>query len=363
MVGRAHEKENQRRRSEQHGFRQREYDGPTFYSEPPYISNPRSFYRDGEQNVSENTSGLGYSDCGPTSKFMTRTEQEYTAKFEAHSSRNIDSLFPQPQRYNGIGGGNRSGLGYSQKNRPSASKFFSSNNLPLSDPEVFQPSPISQTTLNEKQRVIANVAAAMKIALGDPACKNTNNEPNYNFILSRSIQACKTNPEYTYVNLKDIPSADLPKNKKMPSDGYACELRCQQVYLATGYSGSKNGARDRASEQAVRLFLRPVEVRVVERKYKHLILKDMVVCQTHSPTPGFVPALCNPEEKPHTSSKGQFEPDSHKHWREFVVVENAHDAICILNNSAAYNRMKIDYTFDQLPGNSWVCRVLCKMSS
>ncbi|CAB1456239.1 unnamed protein product [Pleuronectes platessa] len=176
-------------------------------------------------------------------------------------------------------------------------------------------------------------------------------------MLSRSIQACKTNPEYIYVNLKDIPQADLPKNRKVPSDGYACELRCQGVFLATGYSGSKNGARDRASEQAVKLFLKQVEVRVTQRKFRHSTVNDIVVCQMHSPTPPFLPALRNPEDKPTPSSKGQYEPDKRKHWTEFVVMDNAHDAICILNNSAAFNRMKIDYKYDLLPNTSWLCSV------
>ncbi|XP_072292191.1 NF-kappa-B-repressing factor [Eucyclogobius newberryi] len=359
LVGRAHEKENnQLRRREQHSFRQREYDhsvhGHAFDRETSHSSDSKSFHSEWNREYAE-TSGFGFRDCGSTSNFMARTEQEYTAKFEAQSSVDIDALYSQPQRF---GGGNRSGLGYSHGNRSSTSRFFSSNSLPVSKPQVqFQHQPVFRITVDEKQRLITNVASAIKVALEDPACKNANNEPNYNFILSRSIQACKTNPEYTYVNLKNIPPADLPRNKKMPFDGYACELRCQQVYLATGYSGSKNGARDRASEQAVRLFLRPVEVRVVERKYKHSVFEDMVVCQAHSPTPAFVPALCNPEEKSVPTSKGQFEPDSQKHWKEFVVIENAHDAICILNNSAAYNRMKIDYKFDLLSNNSWVCRV------
>lgn len=358
----ANEKENnQRRMSEPHSAGQWDYDHsqvhrPAYDREPSYKSDSWSDHRDWDRDLSGSTVGSTYRDCGSTSKFMTRTEQEYTAKYEAHSSRNGN--FSQPQRYDGFSGGNRSGLGYSHHDRPSTSRPFNNNKPAISHPEVlFQPPPLPHTTLDEKQRVIANVASAIQVALRDPACKTTNNEPNYNFILSRSIQACKTNPEYIYSNLKDIPTADLPQNKKIPSDGYACELRCQQVYLATGYSGSKNGARDRASEQAVRLFLRPVEVRVVERKYKHSILNDMVVCQVHSPTPAFVPALCNPEDKPAASSKGHVEPDRHKHWRQFVVLENAHDAICILNNSAAYNRMKLEYKFDHLPNNSWDCRV------
>ncbi|CAL9707175.1 unnamed protein product [Knipowitschia caucasica] len=359
---RAHEKENGLSGGSVASFRQGEYNrpsfseigsGPAFGREPSYSS--RSFHG---SEFTESTSGLGYGNGSSTSTFMERTEKEYRTKFQAISSTNPDDLFSLPQRYNGCRGWNRKGLGYSPRNRPSTGRVFSSNSYPVSQPKIQFPLPkVSQCTLDEKQRVIVNVASAIKVALGDPACKNANNEPNYNFILSRSIQACKTNPEYTYINLKQIPTADLPKDKKMPSDGYACELRCQKVFLATGYSGSKNGARDRASEQAVRLFLRPVEVRVVERKYKHTIFEDMVVCQTHSPTPPFVPALCNPAEKPPPSSKGQFELDSQKHWREFVVIENAQDAICILNNSAAYNRMKIEYKFEMLPNITWACNV------
>uniref|UniRef100_H3DE93 NFKB repressing factor n=3 Tax=Tetraodon nigroviridis TaxID=99883 RepID=H3DE93_TETNG len=221
-----------------------------------------------------------------------------------------------------------------------------------------QPVQVSQSTLEEKQSLIHKVASALSVAFWDPVFTTGSDSPNYNFMLSRSIQACKTNPEYIYVNLKNIPQADLPKNRKVPSDGYACELRCQGVYLATGYSGSKNGARDRASEQAVKLFLKAVEVRAVPRRYKHSTVTDIVVCQAHSPTPVLVPALRNPEEKPTPSSKGQYEPDRRKHWTEFVVMDNAHDAICILNNSAAFNRMKIDYKFDLLPNSSfWLCSV------
>ncbi|CDQ87139.1 unnamed protein product [Oncorhynchus mykiss] len=221
-----------------------------------------------------------------------------------------------------------------------------------------QPIPISQAVLDEKQRLINSVASAIAVTLRDPAFMCGAESPNYNFMLSRSIQACKTNPEYIYVNLKDIPPADLPKNRKVPTDGYACELRCQCVYLATGYSGSKNGARDRASEQAIKLFFKQVEVRVVQRKFKHSLVNDIVVCQINCPTPAFLPALRNPEDKPTPSSKGQYEPDKRKHWTDFVIVDNAHDAICILNNSAAFNRMKIDYKFDVVPNSSaWQCSV------
>ncbi|XP_042349168.1 NF-kappa-B-repressing factor [Plectropomus leopardus] len=389
----ADEKENdkERRRSESYGMRRdsehSSYSGtsraqgssslrPAFDRVSSFSSDSWGSHRDRDrdrESFSGSTSGLGYGGRGSTSNFMTKTQQEYSAKYEAHSSRTLDS-YSQPQRYNGYGGGNRSGgwdsgrqgLGYSHQDRPSSSRPFSRvyNSPGRSSPTTsqqgssLQPVPISQPTLDEKQRLISNVASALAVAFRDPMFMTGSESPNYNFMLSRSIQACKTNPEYIYVNLKDIPQADLPKNRKVPTDGYACELRCQGVYLATGYSGSKNGARDRASEQAVKLFLKAVEVRVVQRKFRHLTVNDMVVCQMHSPTPAFLPALRNPEDKPTPSSKGQYEPDKRKHWTEFVVMDNAHDAICILNNSAAFNRMKIDYKFDLMPNNSaWLCSV------
>ncbi|TNN63423.1 NF-kappa-B-repressing factor [Liparis tanakae] len=379
------EKENdkERKRSESFGGRQWDSDrstyggtsrGQGFSSLRPSFDRVSGANSDSwrsprdREDCSGTTSGLGFGERWPSSNFMVKTEQDYSAKYQTHSTRGSDS-FSQPQRYNGYGGGSTSGsqgLGYGQLDRPASSRPFSRvyNSPGRSSPTTSQavsssqPSPISQPTMEEKQRLISNVASALAVALMDPMFITGSESPNYNFMLSRSIQACKTNPEYIYVNLKDIPQSDLPKNRRVPSDGYACELRCQGVYLATGYSGSKNGARDRASEQAVKLFLKTVEVRVVQRKYRHSVVNDIVVCQMQSPTPGFLPALRNPEDKPTPSSKGQYEPDQRKHWTEFVVMDNAHDAICILNNSAAFNRMKVDYKFDLLPNNSaWLCSV------
>ncbi|CAL8356095.1 unnamed protein product [Merluccius merluccius] len=389
------EKENDkdRKRSDSHGARSWESEQPSsgraqgysttrsaFDRVPSYGSfdswiAQRDRTRDRDRDVPSGSAstGLGYAGRGATSSYMAKTQQDYTAKYEAHGSRNTDS-YSQPNRHDGYSGGNRSGAwdagrqgsGYSHPDRPSSSRPFSRvyNSPGRSSPSLAQsatppqPRPISSAIMEEKQRLISNVAAALAVSFRDPMYMTGTDSPNYNFMLSRSIQACKTNPEYIYVNLKDIPQADLPKNRKVLTEGYACELRCQCVYLATGYSGSKNGARDRASEQAVKLFLKPAEVRVVQRKYRHSIVTDIVVCQMHSPTPAFLPALRNPEDKPTPSSKGQYEPDKRKHWTEFVVVDNAHDAICILNNSAAFNRMKIDYKFDLVPNSSyWLCSV------
>lgn len=317
----------------------------------------------------ENKSGLGYGGRAPSSNFLGKIQQDYTARYDAHSSRQKNSP-SQSSRYDSYAGGRsgrwdsgRHGLGFGHQDRPAFSKGRNrvydppSKGSPGLLPTPSLPKAISQATVEEKQRLIVRVGNAVAVTLRDPAFVGGPDGPNYNFILSRSIQACKTNPEYIYVNLKNIPLSDLP-NKKVPAEGYACELRCSAVYLATGYSGSKNGARDRASEQAVKLFMQPPEVRVVQRQYKRNYVNDLVVCQMNAPTPHLVPPLRNPEESPPPSTKGQYVPDETKHWSECILNENANDAICILNNSATCNRMKIDYAFEPVPNsNLWVCSV------
>ncbi|XP_017562622.1 NF-kappa-B-repressing factor isoform X1 [Pygocentrus nattereri] len=383
-LGSTDEKENEkeRRGGEMNSVRQREPDQP-YNSGRGYSSSSASSFdrgssygyeswpdRRGKDMSFGSKSGFGYGSRGTTLNFMGKLQQEYTARYEAHTARQSNSP-TQASRFDGYSGGRpggwdsgRQGLGYGHQDRPSSSRAFSrvydspSRSSPGLLPTPSMPIPVPSATLEEKQRLVGRVSSAIAVTLRDPAFVGGPDGPNYNFILSRSIQACKTNPEYIYVNLKDIPPADLPKNRKVPTEGYACELRCSCVYLATGYSGSKNGARDRASEQAVKLFMKPVEVRVVQRQYKRNYVNDMVVCQLNTPTPALVPPLRNPEDNPPPNTKGQYVPDRSKHWTEFVLMENAHDAICILNNSAAYNRMKIDYTFDPIPNsNLWLCSV------
>ncbi|XP_026136339.1 NF-kappa-B-repressing factor-like isoform X1 [Carassius auratus] len=378
------ENEEERRRGEMNDLRQREPDHPPYNGSPGNGSSSSSCsletgrygYDSWPEHRSKDvalggTSCLGYGSRGSTPSFMGKVQQEYTARYEAHTARQSDS-YSQAGQANGYRGSGRPGawdsgsrgLGFGHQDRPTSSK---ASNRVYNGPSkagtglLPTPSPTSslhESTIDEKLRLITRVSSTVVVTLRDPAFISGPDMPNYNFILSRSIQACKTNPEYIYVNLRDIPPADLPKNRKIPSDGYACELRCQSVYLATGYSGSKNGARDRASEQAVKLFMRPVEIRVLQRQYKRTYVNDMVVCQVNTPNPILPPPLRNPEDKPLPSTKGQYEPDRSKHWTEFVIMENAYDAICILNNSAAFNRMKVDYTFDPVPNSSlWLCSV------
>nr|XP_006632960.2 PREDICTED: NF-kappa-B-repressing factor isoform X1 [Lepisosteus oculatus] len=331
--------------------------GPSFQNAKPYVFDA---WADGDdKDVGSNACGLGFGSRSGSAGFMLKTQQDYCAKLEAHRSRRPEASRGSVSESAEAGGpagsrDSRRGLGFGNQDSAAAARAADSPG----DGSLAHQSGDLASALEKTQKLVARVASAMAATYKDPTSMSGPDTPNYNFILSRSIQACKTNPEYIYVNLKEIAPGDLPKNRKVPSDGYACELRCKRVYLATGYSGSKNGARDRASEQAVKLFLRPVEVRVIQRKFRRTYVSDLVVCQRHLPTPHFPPALCNPEDTPPPSSRGQYEPDPRKHWTEFVIVENAHDAICILNNSAAFNRMKIDYKFEVIPNtSSWQCSV------
>ncbi|XP_028923383.1 NF-kappa-B-repressing factor isoform X2 [Ornithorhynchus anatinus] len=215
-----------------------------------------------------------------------------------------------------------------------------------------------------KQYFIERLAAAVRKSLSNPEKNSGSDKINYTYLLTRCIQACKTNPEYIYASLKEIPPADIPKNKKLLTDGYACEVRCQNVYLTTGYAGSKNGSRDRATELAVRLLQKPVEVRVIQRRFRRTCRDDLVVCQVGVSSYDFPPALKAPEEllpardlSGLLSSNSAQGSGSSKHWTNFILIENASDAIGILNNSASFNKMSVEYKYDLMPNRTWRCRV------
>ncbi|KAG8144583.1 hypothetical protein E2320_013067 [Naja naja] len=221
-----------------------------------------------------------------------------------------------------------------------------------------------KSVVTAKQCFIKKLVTAVRNNLANPNCSGGPDKINYTYLLTRSIQACKTNPEYIYSPLKDISPADLPKKKKILKEGFACEVRCQNVYLTTGYAGSKNGSRDRATELAVILLQKPVEVKVVQRKFKNATREDLVVCESGTSPLEFPPALKPPDETTPPAKDGVMgQPGSDpqqgpsKHWTNFVLTENASDAIGILNNSASFNKMTVEYKYVLLPNRLWRCGV------
>ncbi|KAM4696095.1 NF-kappa-B-repressing factor [Rhinophrynus dorsalis] len=289
--------------------------------------------------------------------FMAKMEQNYSAKFESHcSTLGKDFRHNVLDMWKGVNKQGRKGIGFVKP--PKTQGKFSK------DREKVQSTSSGRTSETlDKPAFIQQLSAVVSQNMLNPKMNTDANRINYTYMLTRSIQACKTNPEYIYVSLKEIPPSDLPKRRKFPVDGYACEVRCQDVYLATGYSGSKNGARDRAAEQAILLLQKKVEVIKVKRKCGQGFREDLVAYPVDTPKREFPPSLKQEDSHSNETSPSSqcFDPTkgtaSTKSWSDFILTENACDAIGILNNSATFNKMTVEYKYTMMPCNTWRCSV------
>lgn len=84
-----------------------------------------------------------------------------------------------------------------------------------------------------------------------------------------------------------------------------------------------------------------------------------MVCQIGMLSYEFPPALKPPEDLVVLGKDASGQPifNSAKHWTNFVITENANDAIGILNNSASFNKMSVEYKYEMMPNRTWRCRV------
>ncbi|KAM8952889.1 NF-kappa-B-repressing factor [Pelodytes ibericus] len=283
--------------------------------------------------------------------FMSTIEQNYTAKFVSHySGASSDFRGNVPDPWND---------GYKQDK-----KGFGFVKPPHHLGQSMPGRKIGRNTLqtSDKSTFIKQLSAIVRQNMVSPNMSFDDKQVNYTFMLTHSIQACKKNPEYIYVSLRELHPSDLPENHKLPNDGYACEVRCQDIYLATGYSGSKNGARDRAAKLAIQILQRPVEVISVKRRFGHAYQDDLAVWSINTPYKEFPPALKqqNLYEVPQSNQQSYVitkESTASKSWSDFILTENACDAIGILNNSATFNKMTVDYKYEMTPSNAWQCSV------
>ncbi|XP_075429479.1 NF-kappa-B-repressing factor [Ascaphus truei] len=306
-----------------------------------------------------NTNTTNDQSKSESGNFMTKMEQNYSAKFESHCSTlsknfraNVLDMWTEVNKQG------RKGFGFVKPPKRTG-KFvpkFRGNGRSNAAAHV--------SHILDRPTFMRELCAVVIENMSKPKMSMNSKQINYTFMLTRSIQACSTNPEYIYVSLKEIPPADLPKHRKLPSDGYACEVRCQDVYLATGYSGSKNGARDRAAEQAIQLLQRPVEIMTVNRKFGHTYREDLVAYPSGVPMMEFPPALKQQNDGQGSDGATSWQQSSDitrgvstKPWTEFILTENASDAIGILNNSASHNKMTVEYKYDMMPSNAWRCSV------
>ncbi|XP_069798952.1 NF-kappa-B-repressing factor [Dendropsophus ebraccatus] len=293
---------------------------------------------------------------GDCTNFMTKVEQDYSAKFESHYSnvsRDFRSNVLDAWKDKNTQG--RKGIGFVKppKRPGKPSKEIVSSFLGR-----------TQTQTLDKPSFISHLSGIVKQNMQNPQLISGSTRINYTHMLSQSVQACKTNPEYIYVSLKEIPPSIFPRPKNIPSDGFACEVRCQDVYLATGYSWTRIGARDKAAEMAIQLLLKPmVKVISAKRRFGSSYREDLVACSSDSPRTEFPPAL--KQDNGHVNDSllaGQQSSEtirgaSTKPWTEFILTENACDAIGILNNSATLNKMTVEYKYEFMPSHTWRCSV------
>lgn len=288
-----------------------------------------------------------------TGNFMTKMEQDYSAKFESHySTLGKDFRSTVLDGWKGAGQKGRKGIGFvkplKKTGKTGMEKQGGANN-----------SMARAVHLSAKLGLIQQLSAIVKQNLVNPQMAANSKHINFTHILTQSIQACKTNPEYIYALVKDLPPDSVPKPKKIPPDGYACEVRYQDVYLATGFSRTKFGARDRAAELAIQILQKPtVDVATVQRLCGRGYRDDLVACSGDSCLNSFPPALKQDDNLVNDSGQQISEAtNSSRPWSEFILTENACGAIGILNNSATFNKMTVVYKYNKMPNNMWRCAV------
>ncbi|XP_076002981.1 CDKN2A-interacting protein [Genypterus blacodes] len=111
-------------------------------------------------------------------------------------------------------------------------------------------------------------------------------------ILRTCVESCKESLTCVLVPLKDI--TDLPAGRTQ-KEGHVCELRCQTVYLGTGYGRDEPAARAMASKEALKVFQgRKVTVKICRRRYRGRDVEDLTLMDDQPRSQGFPPALSYP---------------------------------------------------------------------
>ncbi|XP_034383448.1 CDKN2A-interacting protein [Cyclopterus lumpus] len=121
-------------------------------------------------------------------------------------------------------------------------------------------------------------------------------------ILRSCVESCKETLTSVFVPLKDI--AGLPAGRTQ-KEGHVCEIRCQTVYMGTGYGRDESAARAMASKEALKVFQgRKVSVKICRRRFKGKDVEDLMLLDEQPRSQGFPPAISYPfeAEKPEGGS-------------------------------------------------------------
>ncbi|KAM3625720.1 uncharacterized protein V6R79_016529 [Siganus canaliculatus] len=110
-------------------------------------------------------------------------------------------------------------------------------------------------------------------------------------ILRSCVESCKQTLSCVFVPLKDI--TGLPAGRTQ--EGHVCEIRCQTVYMGTGYGRDESAAKAMASKEALKVFQgRKVTVKICRRRYKGRDVEDLMLLDEQPRNQGFPPALSYP---------------------------------------------------------------------
>ncbi|XP_051919973.1 CDKN2A-interacting protein isoform X1 [Hippocampus zosterae] len=111
-------------------------------------------------------------------------------------------------------------------------------------------------------------------------------------ILCSCVESCKQTLTCVFVPLKDIVGLPAARTQK---EGHVCEIRCQTVYMGTGYGRDEAAARAMASKEALKVFQgRKVTVKIARRRYKGREVEDLLLLDEQPRSQGFPPALSYP---------------------------------------------------------------------
>ncbi|KAK2920415.1 CDKN2A-interacting protein [Channa argus] len=111
-------------------------------------------------------------------------------------------------------------------------------------------------------------------------------------ILRSCVESCKQTLTCVFVPLKDITGLPVGRTQK---EGHVCEIRCQTVYIGTGYGRDEAAARAMASKEALKVFQgRKVTVKICRRRYKGKDVEDLMLLDELPRSQGFPPALSYP---------------------------------------------------------------------
>ncbi|KAF6733562.1 CDKN2AIP-like protein A [Oryzias melastigma] len=111
-------------------------------------------------------------------------------------------------------------------------------------------------------------------------------------VLRSCVESCKQTLTCVFVPLKDITGLPAGRTQK---EGHVCELRCQTVYMGTGYGRDESAARAMASKEALKVFQgRKVTVKICRRRFRGRDVDDLMLLDEQPRSQGFPPALSYP---------------------------------------------------------------------